>query len=126
MATKSQASNTAVTTLDDEDAPVPAAAVKEALKISLSENDAEFCGDTAEITIQPSAGENGSHAVFLNVNSTSVLIPRNVRVVLPIELKEALDNCTIAVPEIDPTGTSMTMRDAPRYSYVVHAIKKKA
>lgn len=81
--------------------------------------DPEFSGETVIVTINRGEGELGKAPVYLNVNSSNVLIPRNTKCEIPKELFEALENAKIMEYSTDAQG-KVSEAEVQRYAYVVH------
>lgn len=115
--------NAAITTLDNSDEVQPVDKSKpEVIKFNV--NDPDMSGDLVTITISQGEGTMGKQPVFLNVNATPVLIPRSKKVTIPVELKEALDNCVQDVQEPAEDGVTMETRQVSRFAYTVHEFIK--
>lgn len=82
-----------------------------------------FAGDRVELVLNSTEGEVGHQAVFVSINGESFNIPRDTKVIVPVEVIETLDNASMELHEPQPNGTTK-VRNVKRYSYTVKYLAK--
>lgn len=98
--------------------PVAPAQTPKAGKAKKELPDGQLSGDKVSITLHESESEKGD--VFIGLNGVGYQIQRNVKVAIPVELLEILDNSTIDTTLKDPDNGKEQAKKIPRYSYQVH------
>lgn len=113
--------NTKISTLDDqEDSGLSTGTdVQNTAAVTGSMHDDAMCGQRTDITIFEQEGEAGSEAVSLGINGVGYLIPRGMRVSVPIEVVHVLDNAVQKIYEPLANG-DVRQRELKRFNYTVH------
>jgi hypothetical protein len=75
-----------------------------------------------ELTIHEQPGPGGKRAVFVAVNGTGMLIPRNKRVSVKLRYLRALEDAIQTLYEYDDDAKTHVGRDTPSYSHQVHVM----
>jgi hypothetical protein len=110
-----------ITTLDD--APDVIKAEKPA-KVVKASKAIEGGANRVMLNINPSEGEQGRAAVFLQVNGSNIHVPRGKFFEVDEAFVHVLDLATMTV--YDPIDGTMHARQVPRYSYTVKPVTAQA
>lgn len=119
MSSKNTKDTTTITSIDD--APEAALGSAEASPtVPVTDNLSVFGGDSAELIVQSNAAEGilGQQAVFVGINGYGFNIPRDKKVIVPVEVIENLDNASVVVIEGLDNGQTRE-RTVKRFAYSV-------
>lgn len=115
----SNSGSSSISTIDDEpdserDTPAPSSA----RTIAVADHGDQMTGEKVELTLFQSEGDNGSQPVFIGLNGHGTLIPRGVRVKIPVEVVDILDNAVQTL--YTNVNNVMVPREVKRYAYTLH------
>lgn len=74
-----------------------------------------------DLTIHTQEGPGGKRHVFVGVNGTAILIPRNKRVTVKLRYLGALEDAIETKYEYDEDAKANVPRDMPSYPFQVHS-----
>ncbi|WP_157407085.1 hypothetical protein [Janthinobacterium sp. CG3] len=116
---KPASENSNISTLEDDVVDAVGSTSRDVAAVAGSIHDDAMCGDRLDITMFEQEGEAGSEAVSLGVNGVGYLIPRGMRVSVPVEVVHVLDNAVQRIYEPLKNG-EMRPRELKRFNYTVH------
>jgi hypothetical protein len=101
MSKATKQDNATVTTIDDVPEAAPEVKAKE---VEVIDQGGHFGGDKVELIVHAGEGEIGKQAVFVGINGHGFNVPRDVKVLVPREVADQLENCMQTVYESTESG----------------------
>lgn len=114
-------SDTSITTIDDAPAIADSTAAD---TLKMIGGVAGLSGQVLEVEIHQGEGEGGKERVFVGLNGHGYKIPRSIKVIVPVEVIEILENAMMTVYE-SVAGITRG-REVRRYSFNTRAVAGRA
>jgi hypothetical protein len=92
--------------------------------IAVADHGDRMCGRRMELVLHAGEGEAGRQAAFIGINTHGFNIPRSVKVSVPVEVVEIIENATMTIYE--QIGEKIYEREVKRFSYTARPLPNPA